>query len=373
MATASRAARTILVTGLPQYTTRRFLEHAARQEPSSVFYLLVPERALPGARKLVASLPGRKDRFRLLEGEPRKIDLGLSGAEWRALTEEVQVIHHMAAVYHLGVDRAVAEAVNVGGTAELLELARSARRLERFVFYSTVSVSGDYRGVWTEEDLDRGQRFDNHYAETKHRAERLLRRRGEGLPITVLRAPVIVGDSTTGEIDRFDGPYQLMLLFIALPVDLGLILPGRAERLVNLVPVDFFVEAAYAIASQPEASGRTFHVVDPEPLPMARVFEQVALASERKVPRGYVPARLSRALLKTPGFERFADSPMAALDLFTADVVYASSGAQELLREAGVRCPRLPDYVDNLVAFLRQKIATEGSRHGEDEVYDPLW
>ncbi len=365
--------RTVLVTGLPQFTTRRLLQHAAEREPGAVFYLLVPERAVPAARKLVASLPGRRDRYRILEGDPRKIDLGLSGAEWRALTEEVQVIHHMAAVYDPGVDRAVAEAVNVRGTAEVLELAGQARRLERLVFYSSVSVSGDYRGVWTEEDLDRGQRHDNLYAETKHRAEKLLRRRGAGLPITVLRAPVVVGDSRTGEIDRFDGPYQLMLLFIALPVDLGLILPGRAERLVNLVPVDFFVEAAHAIASHPESAGRTFHVVDPEPLPMARVFEQVALASQRKVPRGYVPAKLSRALLRTPGFERFADSPMAALDLFTADVVYSSAGAQELLREAGVRCPRLPDYVDNLVAFLRQRIAEEGSRRGEEEVYDPLW
>ena len=106
---------------------------------------------------------------------------------------------------------------------------------------------------------------------------------------------------------------------------------------------------------------------------MARVFELVAMASERRVPSGYIPARLTRALMRTPGLERFADSPMAALDLFTADVVYASSQAQVLLRDADVRCPTFPDYVENLVGYLRQKIARDSARRGEDEVYDPLW
>jgi len=362
-----------LVTGLPQYTTRRLVERIAHEEPDTVLYLLVPERALASARRLISTLPGPKDRYRILEGEARKIDLGLSGAEWKDLTAEVEVIHHMASVFHLGVDKRVAEEINVGGTAEVVELARNARRLRRLVYYSNVGVSGDFRGVWTEEDLERGQRFNNHYEETKYRSERLIRRHGDDLPTTIIRSPVIVGDSRTGEIDRYDGPYQLMLLFIALPVDLGLPLPGRADRLVNLVPVDYFVDAARYLATHPETVGRTLHVVDPEPLPMARVFDLVALASERKVPRGYIPARITRALMRTPGLERFADSPLAALDLFTADVIFASAGAQELLREGAISCPRFPDYVDNLVAFLRKKIAEETSRRGEEEVYDPLW
>jgi thioester reductase-like protein len=370
--TASGSRGVTLVTGLPQFTTRRLVAELAGADPAARLALLVPERAMPAAQRLVASLPGDPDRFQVLEGDVRKMDLGLSGPELNALAREVRIIHHMASVFHLGVDRSVAEDVNVGGTMEVLELARIAGGLERLVYYSTVGVSGDYRGVWTEDDLDRGQRFANHYEETKLRMEKLLRG-VPGLPLTVIRSPVIVGDSATGEIDRFDGPYQLMLLFIALPVDLGLPLPGRASRYINLVPVDHFARAARVLSSHPDATGHTYHVVDPDPLTMARVFELVATASEKKVPRGYIPAPLTRAVMRTPGLERFADSPVAALDLFTADVVYASSGAQALLREAGVRCPRFPDYVDNLVAFLRQKIKKETGGRGEEEVYDPLW
>lgn len=361
-----------LVTGFPQYTTRRVIIELARAAPQARLTLLVPERALPRAQRLIEGLPGDRERYEVLEGDVRKMDLGLSGREFNTLASEVSVIHHMASVFHLGVDRSVAEDLNVRGTEEVLELARCAEHFDRLVYYSTVGVSGDYQGVWTEDDLDRGQRFGNHYEETKFRMEKLLRG-VQDLPLTVIRSSVIVGDSQTGEIDRFDGPYQLMLLFIALPLDLGLPLPGRASRYINLIPVDYFAHAACVLSLHPDTVGRTFHVVDPDPLTMARVFELVAMASEKKVPSGYIPAPLTRALMRTPGLERFADSPVAALDLFTADVVYASSGAQALLREAGVPCPRFPDYVENLVSFLRQKIEKESKSRGEEEVYDPLW
>jgi thioester reductase-like protein len=333
---------------------------------------LVPERAEEAVEQFIQTLPGRKDRFRLVEGEVRKMDMGLSGDEFKRLADEVTVIHHTAGAFHLGVDPSVATDVNVRGTEEVLELARNAASLRHFVYYSTLGVSGDFAGVWTEDDFDRGQRFHSHYEHTKFDAEGLLRREPD-LPLTVLRSPVVVGDSQTGEIDRYDGPYQLMLLFVALPVDLGLPLPGRATRRINLIPVDFFSRAAQVLSSQGESIGRTFHIADPEPLTMARVFELVAMASERRVPRGYIPARLLRTLMRTPGLERFADVPMAALDLFTSDVIYSSVRAQELLREGGVVCPRFPDYVENLVSFLRQKIAEETARRGEEEVYDPLW
>ena len=361
-----------LVTGLRQFTTRRVVAELARADVGGRFAFLVAERSMDMARRFIETLPGRKTRFRIYEGEVRKMDLGLSGDEFNELAAEVDTIHHAASVFHLGVEPAVAAEVNVRGTEEVLELARRAPGLRQLVYYSSLGVSGDFRGVWTEDDYDRGQKFNNHYEHTKFCAEGLLRRE-PGLPLTVIRSPVIVGDSETGEIDKYDGPYQMMLLFIALPVDLGLPLPGRASRLINLVPVDFFARAAQVISGHPDAIGRTFHITDTEPSTMARVFELVAMASERRVPSGYIPARLLRTLMRTPGLERFSDVPMAALDLFTADVVYASAQAQEVLREAGVTCPRFPDYVENLVAFLREKIATETARRGEEEVYDPLW
>ena len=56
-----------------------------------------------------------------------------------------------------------------------------------------------------EEELERGQRFNNHYEETKYRAEVAVRAAmARGMPGTVYRPAVVVGDSITGETQKYD-------------------------------------------------------------------------------------------------------------------------------------------------------------------------
>ena len=95
--------------------------------------------------------------------------------------------------------------------------------------WSTAQVSGARSGVILEEELDCGQRFRNVYEETKFRAERMVRDAARRLPITILRPGIIVGDSKTGEIDKFDGPYYLLVLIVSSPIDVHLPLPGRGN------------------------------------------------------------------------------------------------------------------------------------------------
>ena len=170
------------------------------------------------------------------------MDLGLAGAEYKALAAEVTAIHHTAAVYYLGAKRELVERVNVDGTRTMLELAADCTRLRRFVHWSTAQVSGARSGVILEEELDCGQRFRNVYEETKFRAERMVRDAARRLPVTILRPGIIVGDSKTGEIDKFDGPYYLLVLIVSSPIDVHLPLPGRGSAPLNLVPIDFVVD-----------------------------------------------------------------------------------------------------------------------------------
>ena len=121
------------------------------------------------------------------------MDLGLSSAEYRALSKELTWIHHLAGIYFMGVDDDTARRVNVGGTRTVLELARDASRLERLVHWSTAMVSGNRGGTVYEEDLDAGQKFHNAYERTKYEAERLVRAAMRQLPITVVRPSIIVG------------------------------------------------------------------------------------------------------------------------------------------------------------------------------------
>ena len=278
----------------------------------------------------------------LLEGDAAAMDLGLSGPEFRQLTREVDRIHHASHVSHVGVDDETAEAQNVRATAEIIELARATPELQCLVHHSTALVSGDRTGVVYEEELEVGQRFRSAVERTRMRAEVVVRRAMRDVPIAVVRPTTIVGDSGTGETGRFEGPYLLVLLILAAPAELAIPLPAKGDAPLNIVPIDFAARAAHAIGRHPSAPGRTFHLADPHPLSARRVFDLVARAGGRRTARGYIPANVAKALLRTPGIERFLRSPRAFVEQLAGAVRYDTRNADHALTGTGIE--RLPSF-----------------------------
>jgi nucleoside-diphosphate-sugar epimerase len=300
-----------------------------------------------------------KDRGRVLlaSGDAAAIDFGLSGAEYKSLAGEVTRIHHCAQVTNLGTDRTAAARINIDAAREAIEFATCCSALECLVFYSAAHVAGDRTGVVREDDLKAGQSFRNVVEETKARAEKLMRAAMSRVPVAVVRPSTVVGDSRTGEVDRFDGPSLLILLVVASPPDLALPLPGRGDERLNLVPIDWVVRASVAIGRDPRAVGRTFHLVDPRPPTARQFFELVARAGGRRGPRGSIPTHLAKALLRAPGLDRIANGPRALLDALTTPVVYDARNADELLLSLRVGdCPPLETYVDKLVEYVQEHV-----------------
>jgi len=294
----------VVLTGFPSLLARKTCAALLADGKKRLVHAVVRAKFARDAERALGSLADR-DRVNLLEGDAAAMDLGLSGAEFRALAAEVDTIHHCAAVSYPGVDKKTAEHLNVGAVSEILELARAARDLQCLVHHSTASVAGDRDGVVLEDELDRGQIFRNVVEETRARAERMMRRAMPELPICVLRPTIVIGDSKTGEVDRLDGPYLLILLMLTSPSDFAMPLPGRGDESLNLVPVDWVARAAAKLGNDARAIGRTFHLADPAPLSARRVFELVARAGGVRTPRGFIPANLTKALLRTPRIERF--------------------------------------------------------------------
>ena len=263
-----------LITGFPSFLARRLAFHILEQEPATLLYAIVRSKLAREAEEAILAWPkGFRDRFVMLEGDAASIDLGLSGREFRALTGEIDRIHHAAQVTYLGVDRKTAHQLNVGGANEIIELARACPSLKCLIYHSTAEVSGDRTGLVREDELEAGQKFPTFVAETRAHGEKLLRRASAELPVAIMRPTTIVGDSTTGEIDRFDGPYLLILLIITSPAEIAIPLPGRGDAPLNLVPIDYVIRAARAIGRDPRAPGKTFHLVDPVPVTAQEVFE----------------------------------------------------------------------------------------------------
>jgi thioester reductase-like protein len=362
----------VLVTGYPAFTAVRMIRRLLAADDTTRVIVLARDKFAAEARELLDSLPDDQSaRAEIVRGDVCNMDLGLSGSEYRRLTEELTTIHHLAGIYYMGVDKATAHKVNVEGTRGVIDLAGDSVRLRRLCHWSTAAVSGKRRGVIMEDDLDAGQSFHNFYEETKFQAELLARAAQRHLPVTVFRPSIIVGDSQTGEIDKFDGPYYLMVLMVTNSLQVHLPLPGRGVAPMHLVPIDFVIDAGYRLGIDARAAGRTFHLTDPNPLPARRLYELVAERSSTKPPRGVIPRGLARALLKTPGLEKLARAPLAFLESFDQQVYYNSMNAAELLNEAEIFCPPLPSYLDALVHYVRE-VYDARRQEIEDDVFDPF-
>jgi thioester reductase-like protein len=362
----------VLVTGFPSFVARKIVEELI-QAPETTIWAIVRSKSLEEATASLDVLPlDQRRRVNVIEGDAAAIDLGLSGAELAALCPKIDVIHHLAQVSYMGADEKLARAVNVGSAREITEVAALCPNLKCLVYHSTAQVSGDRTGLVLEDDLDKGQAFRNPVEETLARGERIMRSKTSKLPIAVVRPTIVVGDSKTGEVDRFDGPYFLILLIVTSPPDIPLPLPSRGDALLNLVPVDYYVKAAVAIGRDHRAPGRTFHVGDPAPLTARRVFDLVATAGGRRSPRGFIPANLTKALLRTPGLDRVAKSPRAFMDALATPVNYSFAHTSELLADTGIRCPPFESYVEGLVEYVQQRLRERRAHRESAEIEDPL-
>jgi thioester reductase-like protein len=366
------ADRVHLVTGYPGFLGKRLVRRLLtdpRQRPKRLVLLVQPHHVAAAARDL-ASLPAPEAE--IVEGDVTAMHLGLSGAEWKALAGELTDIWHLAAKTRLGPHVGDQRRVNVDGTRNVLELARAARRLERLTHFSTAFVSGQRVGVILEDELAVGQRFHNAYEETKFQAELLVRRAQSELPATVLRPSIVVGDSRTGEIDRFDGPYALAILLVASPLAVPLPLPGDAVAPLNVVPVDFVVDAAVAISRHPGGAGRTVHLVDPAPMSARRVYELIAARAGKKLPAVSMPHRAFQALLQLPLLDRLSLTHRPAIEYVNHLAIYNCRTLLDLLDGTGIRCPPITSYLDRLIDFVQVSYARRREVERSAAADDPL-
>jgi dephospho-CoA kinase len=344
----ARAREVALVTGFPAFPARRMIAKLAAAEPDTKLFVLAREPFAAAARDAIAGLRDAE----VLVGDVCDMDLGLSSLEYRALAKELTWIHHLAGIYFMGTDPATARSVNVDGTRTVLDLARDASRLARVVHWSSALVSGDRGGTIYEEDLEAGQAFHNAVERTRYDAERMVRAAMRQMPITVVRPAIIVGDSSTGEIDTLDGPYYLITLIATNTSNVRLPMLGRGDHPLHLVPIDYVVDAAWQVARSDGAAGKTFHLVDPEPMAARAVFEAVADIAGTEKPRGHIPRPLARAVFKTPGVSRLARGPLALVDMLDHAVRYDATNTARALAHTGVRCPPLADYLGALVRHV---------------------
>ena len=347
---------TIFMTGFPGFIAGRLVERMAAE--GARFLLLAQsafvERARAEVARIVEKTGAHADDFRILEGDITRPGLGLSAEDLELARAEATVVFHLAAVYDLGVERELAMRVNVEGTRNVNEFARSLPSLRRYHYVSTCYVAGLRDGLILENELRHEAGFRNFYEETKYLAELEVEALKEELPVTIHRPAVVCGDSRTGETAKYDGIYYLINYLRMQPNLLSLANIGNRRVTLNVVPVDFVVEAMAALARDERAVGATLQLADPAPLTTHELFDVIAKNLAGRPSRLTVPAPLVQTSLHLPFSEVITGLPRVGVPYFFLKQTYDTSRATALLAPRGVRCPRFTDYVPALLDFVER-------------------
>jgi thioester reductase-like protein len=347
---------TIFITGFPGLIAGRLVERLARE--GARFILLVQPslaaRAQQDIARIVAKTGADPGNFSIVEGDITQPDLGLSQEELGRARSQTEVLFHLAAIYDLAVERELAQRVNVLGTEHVNQFAKSIPNLKRYHYVSTCYVAGRRRGLIREDELRHDAGFRNHYEESKYMAEVSVNQLKSDLPVTIHRPAVVVGDSNTGETAKYDGIYYLIHYLRKWPGGLSLVNIGNSEVCLNLVPIDFVIEAMVALAKDERATGATVQIADPTPLTTEQLFDEIAgtLAGRKSVIT--VPRNLVYPLLMAPGAPKITGLPHSAVPYFFLEQTYDTTACQQLLAAHGLQCRRFPDYVNALIGFVRE-------------------
>lgn len=320
------------------------------------------ERLSCAARTVVRDAERFDHRLVAVRGDVTTPGLGIEPDMREQLAEEVTAVVHSAASvsFSLPLDRA--RAINLDGTRRVLELAElCAERgdgLERFSHVSTSYVAGTHCGPFYEDDLDRGQQFNNSYEMSKWEAEKMLRDRFGDLPTTVFRPSIVVGESDSGWTPAFNVVYGPMRAYSRGSLSA---VPGRRSAPADVVPVDYVADAIFELSGRAEAEGRTYALAaGPEAPTVGRLIDMSAEAFGRRRAITLRPT-LYRRVVHPLLLRRSSESKREVLrrsevyfPYFAVDASFDTSAATDALAATGIRVPPIDGYFHSLVRFAQE-------------------
>jgi len=345
-------------TGFPGFICNQLIkEILAKSSGSSVYVLVLPDmvqRAVGEANRISVETGLDREKFHIIEGDITKEGIGINDSARGLLERNITHVFHLAAIYDLAVPREIAYKVNVNGTENVNSWVKTLPRLERYIYFSTAYVAGMREGTLLETELVRPPRFKNHYEETKYEAEVLVEGLKKAVPVTIIRPGIVKGHSKTGETIKFDGPYFILNFLDRLR--LMPIIPrlGRSDAVINLVPIDFIIAATAHLALKESASGKTYHLTDPNPYRVEVLYEMLMEALLGKRPKGTLPISLARVALSLPQVRKMLGVEKEALDYFTWKGYFDCSQALGDLSGSGISCPDFQEGVKAMAEFYNE-------------------
>ena len=346
------------VTGATGFIGKRLVKKLLARKGSVVYFLL-----REGSRDKLAGLyeywGTTKARAIPVFGDLRSAKLGIAKDDIKKLTKTIDHFYHLAAVYDMLADAEEQIAVNVEGTRNAVDFA-NAIQAGIVHHVSSIAAAGMFEGIFREDMFDEAENLDHPYFATKHESEKIVRNETKGA-WRVYRPGLVVGDSRTGEMDKIDGPYYFFKLIQRIRQLLPPWMPtiGIEGGRINIVPVDYVVNAMDHISHQPKLDGRAFHLTDPEPMRVGEVLNTFCRAAHAPTMSirinaalfGFIPKSIKKGVFALSPVRRVRDAVMKDLglppDLMTFvnyPTRFDNRDTAQALKGTGIACPPLEKY-----------------------------
>ena len=345
------------VTGATGFIGRRLVKKLLQREGE--IYFLILEREMPKLEELRVFWGGNEQRIIPVVGDLTQPKLGVAEADLAKLRGQIKHMFHLAAIYDLKAGPEIQHVVNIEGTRNAVAFAEAVN-IGCFHLTSSIAAAGLYEGVFREDMFEEAEGLDHPYFRTKHDSEGIVRKESK-VPWRVYRPGIVVGSSETGEMDKIDGPYY----FFKLIQKLRRILPpwvptiGLEGGRLNIVPVNFVVNAMDHIAHLEGQDGRCFHLVDPDPKRIGdalNIFAQAAHAPAMAMRVNarlfdFIPSAVKTGLYMLPPVRRIVQQvltdvgiPEDMLRFVSWPTRYDCRETTKLLKGTGIRVPPLEEY-----------------------------
>lgn len=186
------------------------------------------------------------------------------------------------------------------------------------------------------------------------------------IPTTIYRPGVAVGDSETGESQKYDGLYTIIEILEAQGNTAVVPAPrGASDYEFNVVPRNYIVDAIAYLSGIETSKGQVYHLADPDPMTTTELMKMLGRAAGKErtlvvpYPKELVKG-LARSLSVVFGESELVES--GALDYQTWSASFDCTNALEDLEGSGIECPHISEYAGNLVQFYRDNpdIDSEG-------------
>ena len=348
-----------LITGGTGFIGHNLIGELLQQKKNATIYVLVRKGSKQKLEALKKEWGSGAKRVIPITGDLTKSMLGVPAKKRRELEGKIDHVFHLAAVYDLMADAESQVRVNVDGTQNVVRLADDIKA-KRFHHMSSIAAAGLYSGIFREDMFEEAQGLDNAYFRTKHDSESVVRRECN-MPWRIYRPGIVVGHSETGVIDKIDGPYYFFKLIQKMRKMMPSWMPtlGLEGGRINIVPVDYVVNATIFIAHKAKLDGQCFHLTDPKPKRIGEVLNLFARAAHAPQMTmridarifNYIPATITAGLRMLPPVRRITKHVMKDLGLppdmmkfVNYPTKFDNRETEKALKGSGIMVPRLDDY-----------------------------